>query len=383
MFCDGKRDIVLWGCGLEGERFYYRFFHLKAKGIVEANVCCVVDNGHVNKKFHGFVIQSPNDIRGTNNLICVSTSEHVYRMIRAELIQQGKEEFRDFIWARMYFRKLCVWNGNCHFDVYLSYLNLSEKFRNQFCVYPFEAIMSGKPLPLRALEEADLFLYQHVKGNDPVFACRNDEHVFPFLKDDTIKISVPNFYPLGEMIYQSQIRGEFFRYELINGVHIILHDRLIDKAYSCGEMLSVEELIKTICTIKLDFDSIKADFDKAIQELKRRQTTWDIYVLDFFLENYRDIPMFYDFAHPSKELMIYVCRKLAKLLILDDIDDNFFTSDLNGTESFVWPQIREALQLNYNCKTVNGRSSIYDKNRLDLKEYLREYIWLFYGKLLP
>lgn len=122
-----ERAYVLYGAGWESEKFLYRH-----REIIN-NVAYCIDEYH-SGDIHGIPIVS---LDGARNLekyqILVATVWDTFCIIRELLQEKGLKEFTNFIWSRLFGKKLVLINANCHGAALVDYLHLSRQFVDNYC----------------------------------------------------------------------------------------------------------------------------------------------------------------------------------------------------------------------------------------------------------
>jgi hypothetical protein len=94
--------------------------------------------------------------------------------------------------------------------------------------------------------------------------------------------------------------------------------------------------------------------------------------------------MFADINHPSDTLMYKICCEVCQLL---NISVNYEYEHMNiGIETIVAPCVKKALQCRYECNPMrkgNTRAILMEgTSELTIEEYIREYVWIYYDRLI-
>ncbi|MDE6568378.1 MAG: hypothetical protein K2K70_11685 [Lachnospiraceae bacterium] len=203
---ESRRDIVIWGCGLEGEKFYWAWRH-------KINILYAIDIRYQTlHEFHGIEVRSPQDTESLRQhyiVVCVG-DVGIWNEISGHLKKNGLTEFDNFIRSDLYGdKKLAVLYGNCHMVAIEKYLKGNLEFsRNYNTRLYYVNNTEGECFPTEAaMKGCDLFIAQDInernaRGLPSAFEVRKK------LKEGSNCVIVPNVY--GMNLYFPQCRkGEF------------------------------------------------------------------------------------------------------------------------------------------------------------------------------
>ena len=125
---------------------------------------------------------------------------------------------------------------------------------------------------------------------------------------------------------------------------------------------------------------LEGEYERCWEKMREREKNWDVKITDFINDNFRSVPCMVDCDHPSRYVMHEIGRQIAEIMGIDDIVDlNCYESQL-GLPTPVLKCVVNYYGLNW--KIPNDRQ----KNLLlgystdnDLEEYIKEYLWWYYG----
>lgn len=203
--------IVLYGTKLEAEKVLYfcKVNHIDCE--------YVIDN-YEQGMFHGYNIVKLSAIEMLNSFCVVACGTYnTYSAIKKQLIAKGYKEFQDFIWSKLWKKKIVVINANCHGTALRHYLESSECFRDRYAIYPVPEIYLNdkKEIDENILQHADVFIHQDIRTNNKISYKLGDEYTLSFLPTTAIRICMPNFVGLGNIFHQDCAGGGGMQPEVI------------------------------------------------------------------------------------------------------------------------------------------------------------------------
>ena len=306
--------------------------------------------------------------------IVAACKENYYFEIKQLLIKSGKKEFEDFCYYKMINRwgghkKLCVINMNCYMYPIIEYMEKSKWFKETCFVYPLEPIYArkGGEIDELILKNADVYIHQIISNKNPFDVKSSDDYCIPRLKPECLKITVPNFYPDGAEIFYPYLKRELeegFFYE----------DEFIDEAIkrNCVNPKQVYEYVNSIIISA----SRALDINKWLEYMEYRDIRYDVKVSSYIKHNYKHEKLFNDKGHPSSKLMLYICRELAKLLSINDIEENNSVQLCEiGYEHFVWKPVMDLLGLDFSQEKVRVNALGIDYG-LEPIEFIQAYMYI-------
>lgn len=378
------KELVIWGTALEAVKAMYNFEKCGMKILYFLNSSCNISN------FKGYEVFEPSKEVVSGKFIAVATTLNVYMSISETLKSWGLTEFDDFIYYEWIDKKMVLLHGNCYMDYVKRVLTVTKEFTSKYFLYPNPLIHEniGGEISENVLKRVDVWIHQNVTDQNAFSHKLSDTYIGERVKSTCDEVVVPNFtglvcgmYILCEKLETNQENHFIRNGEDINGM-FPFSDRIVEKAleYSHDFNAIYEYCISDNVIHKQD---IVDDFNKWIEKIGEREKRWDIKILDYILENYRDKQLFYDINHPTEELMDEVINRILKRLNINEYEKNKEDSYLGVHEIPVYPCVRKALDIKWNKEYI--REGIYGKratDKMDLKEYIREYIWWRHNKIL-
>ena len=121
------------------------------------------------------------------------------------------------------------------------------------------------------------------------------------------------------------------------------------------------------------------------------------------MENYKSLPMMNDHSHPSRHLMLYICKSVMKKLGLDidsqeeiNNDETYHKIFTNGAPGILYPYVYEALEMNYGTdekisqrvgytcyfeSAITGENEVFNPG-IDFRKIIQEYFYVTKGEIL-
>ncbi len=366
------KKYVLYGAGWYAEQFLYNF--------KEKNRVAYCIDGFRTGIFHGLPIYTLEDAPDLENyMIIVTAVQENYNEIKQCLKEAGLKEFQDFIWADAFGKKIVVINANCHGEFYKRCLYQSKSFMDEYIIWDVMPLHLQKDSGIseELLEACDLFIHQDIRPDNSVGYKFSNEYILPLLKKECKTITVPNMVGMGKWNFPTII-GKEHRY---NDVLVMFdRDSVLDDAYR--KYKSVAGMKKYITSLDVyPEEKVRSLFESCMTKLKEREQNWDIKISDYILENYQTEKLFYDDNHASESVMQEIGRRLCENLGIKDISGKV-EYPMNWEEAFTLPYVKKALGIRYEetyIRETGNKEIVFNRNKMDLDEYLREYIWWFYG----
>lgn len=366
---EGKKAYILYGTGVEAERFLFRHMHM----VKEIEYC--MDALHTGE-FHHLPIKKPEEsfISCGQKIIVAAGAEKTYTDMKGLLERQELKEFKDFVWSGTVGKKIVSVNANCYGAALLKYLRQSDRFLEEYVVYPLPEVHlnSKKAISEELLQNTDLYIHQDIRRDNSIGYELSDEYILPRLKKGCRSITIPNLVDMGHWMFPQQgiLKKQIKAMDHVGYLFYI--DRVLDEA--AEEQHAALSPYRDFWTQYSYTESeLSENWKNDRDRLLKRQENWDVEIAPFILNNYKKIPCFVDLSHPSKYVMREIGRQVAKMLQLDDIDDSDYESCL-GFPAPVMPAVRKYFGLEFDVpcerKEYFGR-----KVRNDIDDYIRAYLW--------
>ena len=371
MWHDLREKYILYGAGLEGERFMFRHMEL-----TDRIVFCI--DGYRQGDFHGIPIKR---IEEVDNLfeykILVAALPETYIKLKSILETYGLKEFEHFNWIRYVEKKVVIISANCHGEALINYLNMSKEFKKRYEIYPIPAIHlnTSKTINSKLLENADVFIHQDIRSENKFSYELSDEYLLPQLSSDCIKITIPNLVGMGHWMFpQHGDCGKVVK--LANGNWpLLVENTVLEEAYKDGGVVTLEEYRNFYTSFRYSKEYLDELKDKDMKKLRKREQNWSIQLSDYIEQNCHNIACFVDRDHPSAIVAKEIGRRVLDLLKLPRFHDEEYDFIL-GLPMPMLPSVAEYFNLRYEENEVRDYYNCADEDMLDT--YIKAYIWLYH-----
>lgn len=369
-------DIAVWGEGRALENFMFELksdFPNTVVQYVASKENYYFLRGYKRKTEEEFLVKRDFLL---NIKIVVAVSDKKYPEKKRQLEALGYKEFDDFIGYRMYGKKICVINANCYLFFIKRYLNENSEFRKYYGIYPTPPIHDNPDHAVgdNVLRHADLYIHQDIRNENTYGYKLSDEYTLSKISRGCKTVCIPNFVHMLGGFYPT-VTGK--NYTNVNGETMCLDDWLINEAYDIYGN-NVDNIMYYIASYQFDEADIRKRFDEMVAKWRQREQNWDIKIVDFILNNYRNHYLFEDTTHPADYLQTEICRRLLAHLGISDINKDITYHMGCAMEIFMWPQIKNILGINWRKDKVRIYTKDYcyhDGRPITMKEYIQEYIW--------
>ena len=373
------KKLYIMGCGYEGLKLFYR---LKKEGY---EIEGFLDNYKKGELFGKKIIHLTDILQATNpeEMLILISSEKYYLEIKAQLKNMGLMEFEHFLKGGAFGKKIAVIIGNCYVNPIATYLESNVHFHEEYFLYQKISLVDKTmkyELDKAVLENCHLCMYQDLKEDNPYGITFSKGNIERLLLEQCKKIVFPNLVGMGKMLFiQGSVNDERNvgygqRYGLFPYRDEVIDD-LVDKG------LATEEIIKYIDEKEIyTKNEIQQNFDTVVEKFVQREKYWDIKIIDYILEIYKEEIAFYDVKHPSDKIMRKITEEILKILGIRRCDLQLERVELSEYEMPIYKEVAEALELNYwKCDYELRQASQAKLSKvMDWKEYVREYIfWCF------
>lgn len=386
-----KKGIVLYGTGLEGEKFFSRL-----KNGDEVKYC--IDRRKRNAGFHGRQVfrleEKEQELK--NYLIVVAAAVNAWQEIRTILIKKGLKEYSDFIHADAFGKKIAVIYGNCHMQGLCEYLQLNYFFKKEYFI-SFHYIGEYECPDSEELEACDVLISQDIQ-KDNGFHMPDADALSRQLCSGAKKIILPNlygcnfFFPQCYISLDNQVHRHLEKdaidsseYEKIKAQRVKVavesigrRDCYIDECYQKG--YSVEEIKNCILNNNVwNVEEIRRNFADQLQKLKKREKQCNIVISDYIEKSYQQKQLFYEPFHPTEDVIAEKGRRVLKQLGISQDEEMPMSRSMGAMEMPVYGCVKEALGLQYEQKILRRACSATLNNRPEsLEEYIENYlIWVW------
>lgn len=366
--------VVIWGTKLEAEKvlFLCQVNNIECEYVIDS-----LEEG----KLHGYKVKKFSDLNKISYFCVIACSEFdTYNTIKKKLEEKKLVEFNDYIWSKLWMRKLVVINANCHGSAVKKYLESSVEFCEKYAIYPVPEIWQNekKEIDELLLQNIDVYIHQDIRHNNIISEKLSDDYIVPRLKKDVLNICIPNFVGYGNMCYPYICSGGYAT-RGTNPTLIMFQDTLLDDAYKNLKLqkkeIDISDILKFVNAKKLDLDKY---FEEGLEKIRKREQNWDIKVSDYISNHRKDKRLFNDINHPGNGLMKFICDKVISLLGCKIIEYWNFGM---GAEI---PRILvdEECPIYKDIRDDNTNISLTSRPFNGYEDYVRQYIWLVYDEYL-
>ncbi len=390
-----KRGIILYGTGLEGEKFFSRL-----KNSDEVLYC--IDRRKRNVGFHGRQVfgleEKEKELK--NHLIVVAVTVNAWREIRTILMNKGLKEYSDFIHADAFGKKIAVIYGNCHMQGLCEYLQ-SNYFFIKYYYISFHYIGEYEYPSSVELEACDVLISQDIQKENG-FHMPDADTLCRQLGKNARKVILPNlygcnlFFPQCQVPPDDQVRKHLGEdaidsaaYDAIREQRVRVtvesigrRDKYIDECYRKG--YSIDKIKEHILNSAVwNREEIRWNFSDQLQKLKERERKCDIVISDYIEKSYQQKQLFYEPFHPTETVIEEKGRRVLKLLGIPQDEERPMRRSMGAMEMPVYGCVKEALGLQFEQKILRRDCSATLNNRPEsLDEYIENYLMWVWGGVI-
>lgn len=126
-----------------------------------------------------------------------------------------------------------------------------------------------------------------------------------------------------------------------------------------------------------------AQFEKDKEAIQKRELYWDIKITDYIYQQFKKEKLFYDIGHPTNIVLWEISNRILRFLNIEESVSEEIGTDLSCYEVPVYDCIKEVLKLEWCSESLRNKYNFIlgEDEKMDLREYVREYIWWNYGKM--
>ncbi len=371
-----KRDIVIFGTGLDAVKCAYSFYN---RGI---SIKYFLNNNSRIDTFLECPVYEPDSkyISDKVYIIVAVGRMHTYLVLSNQLKELNLEEFTDFIYYKWIDKRLVLLHGNCHMSVIKAYLESSQKFLDKYAIYPNPLIQENreKKIENNVLNNCEIWIHEDIQEQNAFGYFLSDAYIRENWKDtrrqdEKREIIVPNLFGLGKGFFP-QSCGWSVKNEKIGNAQDAMGmfpyaDIIIDSGVE--QKMSVENIIQfCIDSFMLNQETVITNFEEYMTKIKKREESWDIKIYDFIQENYRKVKLFFDESHPTNDIFMKICRDILQELGIFE-QQIYSEISLDTHEIPVYPVVRHYLKMEWEENEI--RKSFNAKkmcSHMDFEEYI-------------
>ena len=149
-------------------------------------------------------------------------------------------------------------------------------------------------------------------------------------------------------------------------------DRCVENAVDTDEIIRLIEEGSPFTE-----EEIWDNFHLYMKKIGERQKNWDISIYDFIQKNFQTHQLFYNQGHPTNIVIAEIAKQIFHKLGI--CGDPYSEKTMDNHEEIIYPCVIKALSLNW--KQTELRKSRFAKKlkaKMDIREYVKEYIWWNY-----
>jgi hypothetical protein len=143
---------------------------------------------------------------------------------------------------------------------------------------------------------------------------------------------------------------EYFRFNGFNPL----------KGFICNQIMCFDESYNVdsynnYINYPIDESIIKNNFNESLKKLKQIDDMSDIKIYDYFVENYKTIPMFRDYGHPTKYIFKHMIDQILVKLNIDesiDITDDKLEFGIAVRYNIINENVKRVLGLEYKIDKI-------------------------------
>lgn len=396
-----KKSIVLFGTGLEAEKFYCNYRN-------QYEIEFAIDNYRNSKKYHELDVYTLDEIKEclSRKYIVVAAVESRYKEIRQLLKQHGLVEFKNFIFVKWFNRKIVLLYGNCHIGAIEKMLNNNQEFVRTYTTRFFclnEGLKNQFYPEIEDIQNADIIICHDIQKENKLHAP-DVEWIKEQAKEDCKVIVVPNIWGINFIWPQVKIDRKKFedksrkkhiniksineiesrsneekqRIWRVTGGLIGHHDSFIEQNIS----LDVNEIVLKIRNECIwNEDEIKELFNRGILKLRDREEKCDVKISEYIKSNIGKMQLFYDEGHPHENLLREKTRQILKILkITPNRASLNVIANLDSEELFVYGCVKKALNMNWKQDYIRMNNAIYtlEGHAMSLPDFVYAYkAWMY------
>ncbi len=363
------KEIVVYGTGSFAAKCIY---YLEQNGV---SVEFMIDDDGDYGDFANYKVYAPKRELLQGKYIIAACPPRIYPKIRERLVQMEKAEFEDFIYFNYLDKKLVFIFGNCHMDIVESYLQSSRQFQEDYIVYFVPRIFEKPVIDKEIMQYMDIWVHQDIRPDNGYGYQYSDEYMKHNVHN-VIEIVVPNLFGYGAAFFPYAKQENPNNCALLNGKD--KNGMFPYRDYVIENCLRRKMSVNQICQYVeqdniIPRKEIEDNFHEYILKMREREKAWDIKVVDFILDNYKQEKLFYDAGHPANAVLKMISKGILEIL---GITEEVYTEKcLDSHEIPVYSWVKKVLGLAWEEDEIRVKSEKRAAASMDVEEYVREYIW--------
>jgi len=280
--------------------------------------------------------------------------------------------------------------GNCHMAVLKLVLERIPVFAREYRILEtnlIQNIASADYFKSDIWEQCDVFIHQDIQLNNKYGVEYSSDYVIRSLKKACRIISVPNLYGLPECFFPQHIKNAEPLHSVKSHQSIFLRDAIIENVLR-SDGLSVKRIERAYKNANLyESGSLEEKLNLFFEKVGKREENWDVKILRYIKDNYKEKKLFYDVGHPSNDVIYEIALGICNILDLSVDSDSVHSISLqdtwcpqmDGLEMPISNSVKYTFGIKYvdDCIRENGIKLLNAK--MGLREYILQYcslIWL-------
>lgn len=364
------RKIGIVGCGNSAVRLAYQLERLGGRPDY------LFDNYKDGSMF-GIDIEPIDAVQDKKNVLLLISSENYYRDLRRQLMLCGKREFRDFIKGGSLGKKKVFIHGNCTCVPIAKLLSTSVDFNKEYYIYEISEVWKKDNTWERIIgitQNCDVIIHQNI-GDANLYDYRfADNYLKRYLKDNCKDIIFPHLTGMGEMIFPQS-------YRRANDCNFQYGDKHID-AFAAEVGIDEQAIAEFFCQNEIYSErKVIEIFADVIRRFREKEIRWDIKVVDYILETYKQKQPFYDLYHPTDHILIYIARQILNILGIgaraSDVSASTMNRYFDRYEMPIYPEVKHWLGIEWQQEIIRKNSSALFSKMNNRREWIQEYaFWI-------
>ena len=220
-------------------------------------------------------------------------------------------------------KKIVIY-GNCHTIPIAYMLEKALSETGDYVVIPCTQIQNIKDssyFDQDFIYEADFFVHMDIRKDNGFGYERSSEYVISKLSKKCTTIAIPNLFGFGKCFFP-QICSDDLYLNDTHGNKLFLRDSIIDGWLDEHTVCKTGKLKRTYDTAldgKLNFAH---DLNGLFSKIESREAKWDIKILGFIKDNYRNHQLFYEPNHPTEMVFKYIVHELLINYFIASVDED-------------------------------------------------------------
>lgn len=397
-----QKKVIIWGAGNQGRSAYYTLKNeYDILGFYDSN------RNKIGEEIIDQKIVLEHLIQNVFIVIACTQWQEVSKLLQ----QKGLKPVKDFLPYHMFVekdlridrlldhfgaknvvnylcearkkKKIALIYGNCQTEILANMMEYNQEFHMQYILlrvpqvhlYRGEEQIEQIFYQSGIMQLLDLFIFQNVKSKNRFYARLGTDSLIKQLSGQCRKLPIHNIYFDGYFIQYNADESRYFNN--MNQQDFPYADSIVDFYIETGK--STEEILEMIHDENLmEAETIIKRCEISLNELKQREYSVEVPIVDFIEENYCREQLFYTCNHPKNLVLYEYVKRIFHVVGISQTD--CFTEEelylefgnLRINNFPILPCVIKALGLaKYESKM---RISNVSSKLITMDEYIKEYI---------